>query len=40
MIALCERRGWHTPLGLDFAVSADGYSSLVGELFGSVAIID
>jgi hypothetical protein len=39
VIALCESRGWHMPLRLDFAVSADGYSSVVGELFGSVATV-
>lgn len=39
VIALCERRGWHTPLLLDFAVSAENYGSVVGELFGSVATI-
>jgi hypothetical protein len=39
VIALCERRGWQTLLRLDFAVSADGYSSVVGELFGSVATV-
>lgn len=39
VIALCERRGWHTPLRLDFAVSAEAYGSVVGELFGSVATI-
>jgi hypothetical protein len=39
VIALCERRSWHTPLRLDFAVSADAYSSVVGELFGSVATV-
>jgi hypothetical protein len=39
VIALCERRGWHMPLHLDFAVSADGYSGVVDELFGSVATV-
>jgi hypothetical protein len=39
VIALCERRSWQTPLGLDFAVSADAYSSVVGELFGSVTTV-
>ena len=39
VIALCERRRWHTPLRLDFAVSADGYSSVGSELFGSVAAV-
>jgi len=39
VIALCELREWHTPLRLDFAVSADGYGSGVGELFGFVATV-
>jgi hypothetical protein len=39
VIALCEPRAWHTPLRLDFAVFADGYGSVVGELFGSVAAV-